>query len=250
MNIILSGANGKMGNVLARLIAEKDNMQVVAGLDIAESTDGAFPIHNCAANFTEDADVIIDFSNPAALPQVIALAESRNLPIVVATTGLSEQQMADVRALSAKVPVFFSANMSLGINLLSELVKKAASILGDEFDIEIVEKHHNQKVDAPSGTALLLANSAKEGLSFEPEYVYERHSVRKKREKKEIGISAVRAGTIVGEHDVIFGGRDEVITLSHLAISKEIFANGAINAAAFLIGKAPGMYSMKDMLEA
>lgn len=249
MKIILSGACGKMGKVLARCIAEKENMETVAGLDIAEDVSGAFPIHNDAANFSEDADVIIDFSNPAALPQVIALAESKNLPVVVATTGLSAEQMAAVEALSEKVPVFFSANMSLGINLLSELVKKAAAILGDDFDIEIVEKHHNQKVDAPSGTALMLANAAKEGLSYEPEYVYERHSVRKKRDKKEIGISAVRAGTIVGEHDVIFGGRDEVITLSHTAMSKEIFATGAINAAAFLIGKAPGMYSMKDMLE-
>lgn len=249
MKIILSGCNGKMGKVLAHCIAEKQNMETVAGLDIAEDLSGAFPVHTAADQFTEDADVIIDFSNPAALPQVIALANSKNLPVVVATTGLSAEQMAAVEALSEKVPVFFSANMSLGINLLSELVKKAAAILGDDFDIEIVEKHHNQKVDAPSGTALMLANAAKEGLSFEPEYIYERHSVRKKRDKKEIGISAVRAGTIVGEHDVIFGGRDEIITLSHTAMSKEIFATGAINAAAFLVGKAPGMYSMKDMLE-
>ncbi|MBQ6706464.1 MAG: 4-hydroxy-tetrahydrodipicolinate reductase, partial [Clostridia bacterium] len=169
--------------------------------------------------------------------------------VVLATTGYTEEQIENIHALSKDVPVFFSANMSLGVNLLSALVEKAAAVLGDSFDIEIVEKHHNQKVDAPSGTALMLANAAKEGLSFEPEYVYERHSVRQKRDKKEIGISAVRAGSIVGEHDVIFGGQDEVITLSHLALSKDIFAHGAINAALFLVGKAPGLYSMKDMLD-
>ena len=246
IKVLINGACGRMGKEVEKIVEASETMTVAAKVDKMAAESGCYTDIN---DFSGEADIIIDFSNPAALPQVIALAKSRNLPVVVATTGLSEAQMEAVKALSAKVPVFFSANMSLGINLLSELVKKAAAILGDEFDIEIVEKHHNQKVDAPSGTALLLANSAKEGLSFEPEYVYERHSVRKKREKKEIGISAVRAGTIVGEHDVIFGGRDEVITLSHLAMSKEIFANGAINAAAFLIGKAPGMYSMKDMLD-
>ncbi len=237
-----------MGCVLTRCIAEKENMETVAGLDIADNFDGAYPVYADPAAVEKQADVIIDFSNPAALSKTIALAKAQNIPAVIATTGLSAEQMAEVEALAKEVPVFFSGNMSLGINLLTELVKKAAAVLGNDFDIEIVEKHHNQKVDAPSGTALMLANAAKEGLDFEPEYIYERHSVRQKRDKKEIGISAVRAGTIVGEHDVIFGGRDEVITLSHLALSKEIFATGAINAAAFLIGKPAGMYSMKDML--
>jgi len=237
-----------MGGVLTRCIDQKDGMQVVAGLDIADSNGGAYPVYADVAAVNEKADVIIDFSNPAALSKTIALAKAQKIPAVIATTGLSDEQIAEVHALAKEVPVFFSANMSLGVNLLSELVKKAASILGGDFDIEIVEKHHNQKVDAPSGTALMLADAAKEGLAYEPTYVYERHSVRKKREKTEIGISAVRAGTIVGEHDVIFGGRDEVITLSHLAMSKEIFATGAINAAAFLIGKDAGLYSMKDML--
>lgn len=248
MKIILCGCNGKMGKVLARCIAEKDNMETVAGLDIAADNTAAFPVYTTAEQFTEQADVIIDFSHPAALANTIALARTHKLPAVIATTGLSDEQMADIHALAKEVPVFFSANMSLGVNLLSALVTKAAAVLGDDFDIEIVEKHHNQKVDAPSGTALMLANAAKEGVSYAPEYVYERHSVRKKREKKEIGISAVRAGTIVGEHDVIFGGRDEIVTLSHMALSKEVFATGAINAAAFLIGKTPGMYDMKDML--
>ncbi len=237
-----------MGKVLARCIEQKENMETVAGLDIAQDATAAFPVYTSAEQIKEDADVIIDFSHPAALKNTIALAKAQQLPVVLATTGLSDEQLAEVDALSREVPVFFTANMSLGVNLLSELVKKAASILGDDFDIEIVEKHHNQKVDAPSGTALMLANAAKEGLSFEPKYVYERHSVRQKRDKKEIGISAVRAGTIVGEHDVIFGGHDEIITLSHMALSKDVFAVGAINAAAFLVGKAPGMYSMKDML--
>ncbi len=237
-----------MGGVLTRCIAEKDGMQVVAGLDIADKVDGAYPVYADPVAVKEQADVIIDFSNPAALSKTIALAKARKIPAVIATTGLSAEQIEEVNALAAEVPVFFSANMSLGVNLLSELVKKAAAVLGNDFDIEIVEKHHNQKVDAPSGTALMLADAAKEGLAYEPTYVYERHSVRKKREKTEIGISAVRAGTIVGEHEVIFGGRDEVITLSHLAMSKEIFATGAINAAAFLIGKPAGVYSMKDML--
>ncbi len=248
-NIILSGASGKMGGVLARLIAARDNCTVVAGLDIADSTDSGFPVYGNPADCQEAADVLIDFSHPAALSKVIEIAKARRLPVVLATTGYTEEQIEMIHALSKEVPVFFSANMSLGVNLLSALVEKAAAVLGDSFDIEIVEKHHNQKVDAPSGTALMLANAAKEGLSFEPEYVYERHSVRQKRDKKEIGISAVRAGTIVGEHDVIFGGQDEVITLSHLALSKDIFAHGAINAALFLIGKAPGLYSMKDMLD-
>ncbi len=247
-NIILSGASGKMGGVLARLIAARDNCATVAGLDIADNTAGAFPVYANPADCREQADVLIDFSHPAALPKVMEIAKARHLPVVLATTGYDDAQIEEIRALAQTVPVFFSANMSLGVNLLSALVKKAAAVLGDSFDIEIVEKHHNQKVDAPSGTALMLANAAKEGLSFEPEYVYERHSVRQKRDKKEIGISAVRAGTIVGEHDVIFGGQDEVITLSHLALSKDIFAHGAINAALFLVGKAPGLYSMEDML--
>lgn len=248
MRLILCGYTGKMGQMIARTVAEGGEHTVVAGLDIQQNTAANPPIFATAAACDVDADAIIDFSHPSALPAVIELARTRHLPVVIATTGLSEAQIADIHNLAKEVPVFFSANMSLGINLLSELVKKAAAILGDSFDIEIVEKHHNQKLDAPSGTALMLADAAKEGLSFEPQYVYERHSVRQKRDKKEIGISAVRAGTIVGEHDVIFGGRDEVITLSHLATSKEVFATGAINAADFLIGKPAGLYTMKDML--
>ena len=247
MKIILSGCNGKMGQVIARTVAERDGCEIVAGLDRVADSTGAFPVF-ATADIDVPADIIIDFSHPAMLQTVLTLAERRHLPVIIATTGLSDEQLAAVRALSEKVPVFFSANMSIGVNLLSALVEKAARVLGNDFDIEIVEKHHNQKVDAPSGTALMLADAAKAGLSFEPHYVYDRHSVRQKREKTEIGISSVRAGTIVGEHEVIFGGRDEVITLSHLAMSKEIFAVGALNAAAFLVGKPAGLYSMKDMI--
>lgn len=247
MKIILSGCNGKMGQVIARTVAERDGCEIVAGLDRVADSTGAFPVF-ATADIDVPADIIIDFSHPAMQQTVLTLAEGRHLPVIIATTGLSDEQLAAVRALSEKVPVFFSANMSIGVNLLSALVEKAARVLGNDFDIEIVEKHHNQKVDAPSGTALMLADAAKAGLSFEPHYVYDRHSVRQKREKTEIGISSVRAGTIVGEHEVIFGGRDEVITLSHLAMSKEIFAVGALNAAAFLVGKPAGLYSMKDML--
>ncbi len=247
MKIILSGCNGKMGQVIARTVAERDGCEIVAGLDRVADSTGAFPVF-ATADIDIPADIIIDFSHPAMLQTVLTLAEGRHLPAIIATTGLSDEQLAAVRALSEKVPVFFSANMSIGVNLLSALVEKAAKVLGNDFDIEIVEKHHNQKVDAPSGTALMLADAAKAGLSFEPHYVYDRHSMRQKREKTEIGISSVRAGTIVGEHEVIFGGRDEVITLSHLAMSKEIFAVGALNAAAFLVGKPAGLYSMKDML--
>lgn len=236
-----------MGQVIVRTVAERDGCEIVAGLDRVADSTGAFPVF-ATADIDIPADIIIDFSHPAMLQTVLTLAEGRHLPVIIATTGLSDEQLAAVRALSEKVPVFFSANMSIGVNLLSALVEKAARVLGNDFDIEIVEKHHNQKVDAPSGTALMLADAAKVGLSFEPHYVYDRHSVRQKREKTEIGISSVRAGTIVGEHEVIFGGRDEVITLSHLAMSKEIFAVGALNAAAFLVGKPAGLYSMKDML--
>lgn len=247
MKIILSGCNGKMGQVIARTVAERDGCEIVAGLDRVADSTGAFPVF-ATADIDIPADIIIDFSHPAMLQTVLTLAEGQHLPVIIATTGLSDEQLAAVRALSEKVPVFFSANMSIGVNLLSALVEKAARVLGNDFDIEIVEKHHNQKVDAPSGTALMLADAAKAGLSFEPHYVYDRHSMRQKREKTEIGISSVRAGTIVGEHEVIFGGRDEVITLSHLAMSKEIFAVGALNAAAFLVGKPAGLYSMKDMI--
>lgn len=248
VRILLSGCNGKMGRMITACVAERCDCTIVAGLDINTENHGGFPVFSNPLNCGVEADVIIDFSHPSALKGVLQFAKERNIPAVVATTGLSADQVEEVRAASACIPAFFSANMSLGISLLMELARKAASVLGGEFDIEILEKHHNQKLDAPSGTALMLAEAVTQGVDYDPQYVYERHSVRKKREKNEIGISSIRGGTIVGEHDVIFAGHDELITLTHTAMSKEIFAQGAINAALFLIGKEPGFYAMKDLV--
>ena len=200
------------------------------------------------SKFNGKADVIIDFSHPNMLDKLICYCESTGTALVMATTGLSPDQVASLDELSKKVAVFRSANMSLGINLLIDLVKKAAQILEGDFDIEVVEKHHNQKIDAPSGTALMIADAMTEVLANKPEYVYDRHAVRKKRSDNEIGIHAIRGGTIVGEHDVIFAGTDEIIEIKHTAMSKEVFAVGSIRAAKFISGKAPGMYCMQNML--
>ena len=196
------------------------------------------------------ADAVIDFSNPAALAAELDYATAHGLPLVLCTTGLSAEQMAAVQDAATRIPVFFSSNMSLGVAVLSALTKKAAAVLGDTFDIEIVEMHHNQKLDAPSGTALMLADAAKAGLSYDPVYTYDRHTRRQKRDKKEIGIAALRGGTVVGEHSVYFAGEQEVITLSHSAGSRSVFAAGALTAAAFLQGKPAGMYSMEDIIGA
>ncbi len=193
--------------------------------------------------------MIIDASNCEDTEALMAYALRRRLPTVVMTTGQNEAQMDCIRAASGQIPIFKSGNMSLGINVLSLLCKKAAAILGESFDVEIVEAHHNKKVDAPSGTALMLAKSVSEGLSEQPVYVYDRHSIRQPRAHEEIGIHSIRGGTIVGEHSVIFAGDDEVLTLSHSAGSRKMFANGALNAASFLVGKQPGMYDMDDLLE-
>lgn len=248
--VLLCGCNGKMGRVITSCIATRCDCTIVAGFDINTEMHGGFPVYANPANCNLDADVIIDFSHPSSLAGVLAYAKSKKIPAVIATTGLSDEQIASVKAAAEEIPVFFSANMSLGVSLVMELARKAASVLGNDFDIEILEKHHNQKLDAPSGTALMLANAISEGLDYTPEYVYERHSVRKKRDKKEIGISAIRGGTIVGEHDVIFAGRDEIVTISHSAMSKEIFAVGAINAALFLTTQRPGYYCMSDLVRA
>lgn len=248
VRLILSGCNGKMGRMITSCVASRCDCEIVAGFDINTESTAGYPVFANPMNCDIQADAIIDFSHPSALEGVLKYADGHNLPVVVATTGLSKEQIDSVQTMSERVPVFFSANMSLGISLLAELARKAAALLGDDFDIEIVEKHHNQKIDAPSGTALLLADALSPALSYDPEYVFDRHSVRQKRDRKEIGFSSIRGGTIVGEHDVIFAGRDEVITLSHAAASKEVFAVGAINAALFLVGKAPGYYSMKDLV--
>ena len=195
-----------------------------------------------------EADVIIDFSHPSVLEDLLAFAKERKIPAVIATTGLNDEQIESIKVASNDVPLFFSANMSIGVSLVSELAKKAAKVLQGSFDIEIVEAHHNQKIDAPSGTALMLADSISEALDEKPIYEFDRHSKRMKRTKNEIGIHAVRGGTIVGEHEIIFAGPDEVIKISHSAYSKQLFANGSVNAGLFLVGKNPGFYSMKDLV--
>lgn len=248
-NIILSGCCGKMGRVIAREIEARDDCKVVAGVDIVSDSSLGFPVYDDFSKVQEDADSIIDFSNPAILKGLLTFATAKKIPVVLCTTGFSPEQIAEIKKASEKTAIFYSGNMSLGINLLIELSKMAEKVLGTAFDVEIVEKHHNQKLDAPSGTALMIADGISEVMEQEPQYVYDRHSYRKKREKNEIGIHAVRGGTIVGEHQVIFAGHDEVLTLTHQAQSKEVFAIGSINAAVYLSGKTPGMYNMSDMLQ-
>lgn len=249
LRVLVNGCNGQMGRVVAAEIARRDGMQVVAGIDPTSVGGCDFPVYPSPDTVEVQADVLIDFSSPVALQGLLALGAARQLPLVLCTTGYSETQVAAIRDASKRVPLFYSRNMSLGINLLIELSKKAAQILGPAFDVEIIEKHHNQKVDAPSGTALMLADaiaSVRDGVTT---YQYDRHAQRKKREPSEIGMHSVRGGTIVGEHEVLFAGHHETITLSHSAQSKEVFAAGAVNAAAFLVGKPAGLYDMSDLLK-
>ena len=247
-DIILCGANGKMGKVIRDIVAKRDDCRIAAGIDLNTVSD-SFPIYSSFDEIKEDADGLIDFSNPALLNDLLDFAVKKSMPVVIATTGYDEGQKKQIEEASRKTSVFFTYNMSLGINLLANLAKKAVQVLGDAFDIEIIEKHHNQKIDAPSGTALMLADAICEELNKPMKYEYDRHSKREKRTKNEIGMHAVRGGTIVGEHEIMFAGRDEIITLSHSARSKEVFAVGAVNAALFLKDKPAGMYSMKEMIE-
>ena len=247
INLIISGCNGRMGHVVEEICNADPDVNVIAGFDILGRGERDFPVYTSPEQFAGQADVVVDFSHPSALTALLAFCKSRGVCAVLATTGYSDEQLDEISEAAKTIPVFRSANMSLGINVVIELIKKAASVL-EGYDIEIVERHHNRKVDAPSGTALMLADAAASAVSYEPEYVYTRHDVRQSREKREIGISAVRGGTIVGDHEVIFAGRDEVIELHHHAASREIFANGAVKAAAFLVGKAPGLYTMTDLV--
>ena len=245
--IILCGANGKMGHVIRNIVAADNECEIVAGVDInTESTD--FPIYSEIDSVKESADVIIDFSNPALLNSLLEYSAAKKIPVVIAPTGFDDDQKKQIENAATENGVFFTYNMSLGINLLATLAKKAVDVLGNDFDIEIIEKHHNQKIDAPSGTALMLADAICEEIDKPMKYEYDRHSKREKRSKNEIGMHAVRGGTIVGEHEIIFAGRDEIITLSHSARSKEIFAVGAVNAAKYMVGKGAGLYTMKDLI--
>ncbi len=247
-DIILVGCGGKMGRKIAECVSQRDDCRIVAGVDI---NGGAFdfPVFNKISD-VKTADVIIDFSHPSSLPDILEYSVSNRIPAVIATTGLSDADILNIKEAAKLAPIFFTFNMSLGVNLLASLAKTASKVLGDGFDIEIVEKHHNQKIDAPSGTALAIADGINSVCENSNEYVYDRHSSRKKRSKKEIGMHSVRGGTIVGEHDVIFAGNDEIIEIKHTALSKEIFAAGAIRAAKFLKGKEAGMYTMDDLINA
>ena len=247
-NIVICGANGKMGKNIYACADERDDCKVIAGVDVFTKQYADFPIVEAPDKIPVKPDVIIDFSNPALLHNLLGYCLSTGTPLVIGSTGYSDEQIAQIKSAAQQIPIFFTFNMSLGINLLVQLAKKAASVLGDQFDIEIVEKHHNQKIDAPSGTAIMLANAINETLDTSKTYVYDRHSRRQKRDKSEIGMHSIRGGTIVGEHDVIFAGHDEVITLSHSAASKAVFANGAVNAAVFLKDKPAGLYDMSQMV--
>lgn len=249
INILLSGCNGKMGQVITRLSENFSGLKIVAGFDINDNIQNPYPVFTSPAACNVKADVIIDFSNPKAFSSLIEYAQEKRLPLVLCTTGLSTEQITVLKtSVAVRIPVFYSANMSLGVNLLIDLVKKAVKVLEGQFDIEIVEKHHNQKIDAPSGTALAIADAINDSLDEKCEYMYDRHSRRKKRGKQEIGIHAVRGGTIVGDHSVIFAGNDEIIEINHTALSKEIFAVGALKASLFLASKKPGLYSMSELI--
>lgn len=249
VRIIMHGCNGKMGQVITGLVADDPNAQIVAGIDIADNIDNGYPVFTDIKKCDVAADVIVDFAAAAAVDALLDYSVEKQIPVVLCTTGLSDEQLARVKESSKKVAILKSANMSLGINTLMKLLKDAANVFAPAgYDIEIVEKHHNQKVDAPSGTAIALADSINEARGGEYEYVYDRSQVRKKRDKKELGISAVRGGTIVGEHEVIFAGIDEVIEFKHTAYSKSVFAKGAVEAAKFLAGKPAGMYDMADVI--
>lgn len=245
--ILLSGCCGKMGRNVVSAVKSRKDCEIVAGIDIVDDSSLGFPVFQNYGEVNVKADVIIDFSNPALLEDMLTYASKTKTAVVLATTGLSDEQISKVESVSKEIAVFFSYNMSLGVSLLCELSKTAAKILGTDFDVEIVEAHHNQKLDAPSGTAIMLGNAIKEMLP-DAYFEYDRHSKREKRHSNEIGIHSIRGGTIVGEHEVIFAGNDEIVKLSHSARSKAIFAQGAVNAASFLNGKSSGIYNMADLV--
>ncbi len=247
LKIILSGCSGKMGSVISEIVADDNTCEIVAGVDPYFKEGIKFPVYPSFNNLPK-ADVIIDFSNPAALENMLEYSKKHSVPTVIATTGYNDSDIKKIKEAAQFAPIFFTFNMSLGINLLTSLVKRTTDILGNDFDIEIIEKHHNQKIDAPSGTAIMLANAVNDTLSEKMVYEYDRHSKREKRSKNEIGIHSVRGGTIVGEHEVIFAGNNEVITLTHQAFSKSVFAFGAVRAAKFLTGKGNGLYDMNDLI--
>lgn len=251
LKIGLCGCNGRMGKVITDIVSKKESMKIVAGFDAYTEKLADYPVYADPQEFTGACDVIIDFSNPTSLDSLLTYCKAHKTPIVICTTGHSKKQLTEMRAASAEIPVFRSGNMSIGINLMMDLLRKCGAVLGDGYDVEITEKHHNQKLDAPSGTALMLADAVNESLPYEAEYCYNRHDRREKRPAHEIGIHTIRGGTIVGEHEVLFAGRDELIEIRHVALSREVFAVGAVDAAAYLGSQTqPGMYDMSDVIAA
>lgn len=250
MRLLLNGCNGRMGQAISIAALERPEIQIVAGVDIAENQASRYPVYVNAEDVVEAVDVIIDFSHPSSLERIMHYASTKQIPIVVATTGLTEQHLELLNEASKKTAVLRSANMSLGVNLLIDLVQTAAKALYERYDIEIIEKHHNQKVDAPSGTALAIADAINEAIDpIHMKYVYDRQPYSEKRSREEIGIHAVRGGTIAGEHTVMFAGRDEIIELKHTAITRGIFAEGSLSAASWLYGKPAGFYTMRDIFK-
>lgn len=248
-SMIMHGCNGRMGRMIADIVSKDPDIKIVAGVDINTEGTSDFPVYDSIEKVAEKADVVVDFGAASAVGKVIDRCVEKKIPLVECTTGLDDETIAKLMDASKSVAMFKSANMSLGINIIEKILRENASKLADAgFDIEIVEKHHRTKLDAPSGTALALADSVNEGLSAKKDYVFDRSARRQIRPNTEIGISAVRGGTIVGDHDVIFAGQDEVITFSHTAYSRAVFAKGAVEAAKFVAGKPAGMYSMSDVL--
>jgi len=250
INVLLNGCNGKMGQVIKNTIIEYDNMNIVAGVDINSSVENNFTVFNDINNCDKNVDVVIDFSHPLAFNNTLNYCINNKKPLVMATTGLSKEQHEKLINAANIIPVFFSANMSIGINLIMSLCKKAADFLGSNFDIEIIEKHHNQKIDAPSGTALAIADTINQSFNNKKQYIYNREQNRIKRGIDEIGIHSIRGGSIVGEHTVIFAGANEIIEIKHEALSKDIFARGALKAAQFLCNKPKGFYNMESIIKA
>lgn len=247
--IILNGANGAMGKVVSELIALDSTVEIVAGVDLNTDVDLGFPVFDDIRKIDIEADAVIDFASVKAVDNLLDFIEEKKIPAVICTTGLSEEQIGRINELSKNTAILRSANMSLGINTLSKVLAQIAPTLrAAGFDIEIVEAHHRRKLDAPSGTAILLADAVNENMDEKLSYTYDRSKRHEPRRADEIGLSAVRGGTIVGDHDVIFAGEDEVITFSHRAYSRKIFANGAISAAKFLQGKTAGLYDMSDVI--
>lgn len=249
LKIALSGCNGRMGQTITSICAERENTKIVAGFDMNTTKLSDYPVYSDPFEFQGACDVIIDFSNVSSLDQLLAYCLKTKTQIVLCTTGYSDEQLSQIEKAATQIPILRSGNMSLGVNLMMDLLAKCASVLGENYNVEIIEKHHNQKVDAPSGTALMLADAVAKNLPYDSKFVYDRHETRAKREKTEIGMHTIRGGTIIGEHDVIFAGQDEIIEIRHTALSRSLFASGSVDAATFLATcTKPGLYDMSHVV--